>query len=68
MNWWNSSFLFLLNSRSGMAGQNGCSGKLWRKGCPPGITWRKDKVGFEPPQLQWMQNNKLQEMIQDAKT
>jgi len=34
---------------------------------PEAITWRKDKVGFEPPQLQWMQHKKLQEMIQDAK-
>ncbi len=34
---------------------------------PGAITWRKDKVGFEPPQLQWMQDKKLQEMIQDAK-
>ena len=34
---------------------------------PESITWRKDKVGFEPPQLQWMQHNKMQEMIQDAK-
>jgi len=34
---------------------------------PETITWRKDKVGFEPPQLQWMQDKKLQEMIQDAK-
>jgi asparagine synthase (glutamine-hydrolysing) len=35
---------------------------------PESIVWRKDKVGFEPPQLQWMQHNKVQEMIQDAKT
>ncbi len=34
---------------------------------PEAITWRRDKVGFEPPQLQWMQHKKLQEMIQDAK-
>jgi asparagine synthase (glutamine-hydrolysing) len=34
---------------------------------PEAITRRKDKVGFEPPQLQWMQHNKMQEMIQDAK-
>jgi asparagine synthase (glutamine-hydrolysing) len=34
---------------------------------PDEITWRKDKVGFEPPQHQWMQNKKVQEMIQDAK-
>ena len=34
---------------------------------PDSIVWRKDKVGFEPPQLQWMQHKKLQEMIRDAK-
>lgn len=34
---------------------------------PEAITWRKDKVGFEPPQLQWMQNPALQERIQEAK-
>jgi asparagine synthase (glutamine-hydrolysing) len=35
---------------------------------PNEITWRKDKVGFEPPQLQWMQHKKVQEMIRDAKS
>jgi asparagine synthase (glutamine-hydrolysing) len=34
---------------------------------PEQITWRKDKVGFEPPQKQWMQNDELQEMIREAK-
>ncbi len=34
---------------------------------PEAITWRKDKVGFEPPQLQWMQNKKLNDLIQEAK-
>jgi asparagine synthase (glutamine-hydrolysing) len=34
---------------------------------PKDITWRKDKVGFEPPQQQWMQNAQLQEKIQEAK-
>jgi asparagine synthase (glutamine-hydrolysing) len=37
------------------------------KGLPAEITWRRDKVGFEPPQWQWMQDKKMQEMIQDAK-
>src|SRR4030095_6954468 len=23
------------------------------------ITWRKNKIGFEPPQQQWMQNNTI---------
>lgn len=34
---------------------------------PDEIVWRKNKVGFEPPQKQWMQHNKVQEMIMDAK-
>lgn len=34
---------------------------------PADIVWRKDKVGFEPPQKQWMQNKKLREMIQEAR-
>lgn len=34
---------------------------------PKNIVWRTDKIGFEPPQRQWMQNNKVQEMIIAAK-
>ena len=34
---------------------------------PADIVWRKDKVGFEPPQKQWMQNAKLHEMIREAR-
>ena len=34
---------------------------------PENIVWRKDKVGFEPPQLQWMQDERLQQMISNAK-
>lgn len=34
---------------------------------PAAITWRKDKVGFEPPQQQWMSNPALQEAVQEAK-
>ncbi len=34
---------------------------------PVDIVWRKDKVGFEPPQKQWMQNKKLHEMIREAR-
>ena len=34
---------------------------------PSDIVWRKEKVGFEPPQKQWMQNSKLREMIQEAR-
>ncbi|HWB24235.1 MAG TPA: asparagine synthase (glutamine-hydrolyzing) [Chitinophagaceae bacterium] len=34
---------------------------------PADIVWRKDKIGYEPPQKQWMQNGKVQEMIMEAR-
>lgn len=34
---------------------------------PREIVWRKDKVGFEPPQKDWMQNKKIEEMSRAAK-
>ena len=34
---------------------------------PAEITWRRDKTGFEPPQEQWIKNDKLRELIIDAK-
>lgn len=34
---------------------------------PEEIVWRKDKVGFEPPQKQWIQHNSVQQMISEAK-
>src|SRR5688572_6330610 len=34
---------------------------------PKDIVWRKDKIGFEPPQKQWMQNSLVQERIQESK-
>jgi asparagine synthase (glutamine-hydrolysing) len=34
---------------------------------PQEIVWRNDKVGFEPPQKQWMQHEKLQDMILEAR-
>jgi asparagine synthase (glutamine-hydrolysing) len=34
---------------------------------PEEITWRKDKIGFEPPQEEWMRTPKLQEMISSSK-
>jgi asparagine synthase (glutamine-hydrolysing) len=37
------------------------------KKLPPEIVWRKDKVGFEPPQKKWMENKKVQEAILDGK-
>jgi len=34
---------------------------------PERIVWRRDKVGFEPPQKLWMQQKDVQEAIQAAK-
>jgi asparagine synthase (glutamine-hydrolysing) len=34
---------------------------------PPSITWRKDKVGFEPPQKKWMENKRVQDAIHAAR-
>lgn len=34
---------------------------------PTQIVWRTDKIGFEPPQKEWMQNQQVQEMIMASK-
>ena len=34
---------------------------------PAQIVWRKDKVGFEPPQKKWMENKNVEEAIQEGK-
>jgi asparagine synthase (glutamine-hydrolysing) len=34
---------------------------------PEEITWRKEKVGFEPPQKRWMSDKRVQEEITKAK-
>jgi asparagine synthase (glutamine-hydrolysing) len=34
---------------------------------PSSVVWRKDKVGFEPPQRQWMEQPAVQQAIQEAK-
>jgi asparagine synthase (glutamine-hydrolysing) len=34
---------------------------------PASIVWRKDKVGFEPPQRVWMEDKPIQDCIQEAK-
>jgi asparagine synthase (glutamine-hydrolysing) len=34
---------------------------------PSEIVWRKDKVGFEPPQKKWMKEKNIQETIVQAK-
>jgi asparagine synthase (glutamine-hydrolysing) len=34
---------------------------------PHEIAWRKEKVGFEPPQKDWMQHSRVQDMIHEAR-
>ncbi|HKB45412.1 MAG TPA: asparagine synthase (glutamine-hydrolyzing) [Chitinophagaceae bacterium] len=41
--------------------------KAMEKGLPSQITWRQDKIGFEPPQKDWMQNHRVQDAIHEAK-
>jgi asparagine synthase (glutamine-hydrolysing) len=41
--------------------------KMMDKKLPDSIVWRKDKIGFEPPQIQWMQHPTLVEYIHEAK-
>ena len=41
--------------------------KNMEKSLPAEITWRRDKVGFEPPQKSWMENKSVQLMINAAK-
>ena len=41
--------------------------KMMDKKLPDEVVWRKDKVGYEPPQFQWMHNETLQEYMHEAK-
>lgn len=41
--------------------------EMMDKKLPDKIVWRKDKVGYEPPQQQWMHNEILQDYMQEAK-
>jgi asparagine synthase (glutamine-hydrolysing) len=40
---------------------------VMNKQLPPEIVWRKDKIGFEPPQAAWMSQPGLQEYITAAR-
>ncbi len=39
-----------------------------RNKLPESIIWRKDKIGFEPPQKSWMESPPVQQAIRDAKS
>lgn len=41
--------------------------KAMAKKLPPEIVWRKDKVGYEPPQKAWMQYAVMKDYIQEGK-
>ncbi len=41
--------------------------KSMQSDLPGSIVWRKNKIGYEPPQEQWMQNKRIQEMIMEGK-
>lgn len=34
---------------------------------PAEIVWRKNKIGFEPPQQQWMQNKIMKELVMESR-
>jgi asparagine synthase (glutamine-hydrolysing) len=35
---------------------------------PQSITWRVDKIGYEPPQKSWMENDKIKEIISEQRS
>ena len=41
--------------------------KAMEKKLPGTIVWRKDKIGYEPPQQVWMENKTLQDYIYESK-
>ena len=63
-------FLFLLPSSFKI--NSGWSKYLLRKSMEPHvpkkITWRKSKIGFATPQKKWFQNDKVKELVDNAKT
>ncbi len=62
---------FIFSLPSHLKIRNGWTKWILRKSMhdilPENITWRKDKVGFEPPQQQWMKHKSVQALIQAAK-
>jgi asparagine synthase (glutamine-hydrolysing) len=70
LNHWLIEFLFSLPPDLKI--HNGWTKWLLRKSVedilPKEIVWRKDKVGFEPPQKFWMEDDTLQEAIMVGKS
>lgn len=42
--------------------------KLMNDKLPQNIVWRTDKIGYEPPQKQWMENQVMKDYIHEAKS
>ena len=42
--------------------------KLMDDKLPQNIVWRTDKIGYEPPQKQWMENQVMKDYIYEAKS
>lgn len=62
---------FLFSLPSDMKIRNGWTKWLLRETVkdqlPPEITWRKDKIGFQPPQKKWMEQTDVKEAIAEGK-
>lgn len=62
-------FIFSLPSRFKI--QQGFTKSILRKlmddKLPQNIVWRTDKIGYEPPQKQWMENQVMKDYIYEAK-
>jgi asparagine synthase (glutamine-hydrolysing) len=62
---------FIFSLPPGMKIKNGWTKWILRKSMaaslPANITWRKDKIGYEPPQQQWMQQPMIVEQMMEAR-
>jgi len=62
---------FIFSLRSNLKIHDGWSKWLLRESIkndlPAEVVWRKDKIGYEPPQRLWMENKNLQEYFFEAK-
>jgi asparagine synthase (glutamine-hydrolysing) len=62
---------FIFSLPAGFKIKNGFTKWILRKAIgtylPAEITWRKDKVAYEPPQKRWLQNRSIQEMIMESR-
>jgi asparagine synthase (glutamine-hydrolysing) len=61
---------FLFTLPDNMLLRNGWTKYILRKSMetilPEKITWRKDKIGFEPPQDEWMATNSFKDYLNEA--